>query len=46
MKFDWNQILERTEKLGNRMANNAHKAVIWGMLFFIGYQLFNFNKPI
>ena len=46
MKFDFNKLLERTEKLGNRMANNAHKVVICGLLLFIGYQLVNFGKPI
>lgn len=46
MKIDWNKILEKTEKAGNKLANSAHKIAICGMLFFIGYQIFNFNKPI
>lgn len=46
MKFDWDKLLVKAEKAGHQLANSAHKIVISGMLFFIGYQLWNFNRPI
>ena len=32
--------------MGNKVANNAHKVVISGLLLFIGFQLYHFNRPI
>lgn len=46
MKIDWNKALGQAEQLGHRLANSAHKIAISGCLLFIGYQLWNFNKPI
>ena len=46
MKFDWEKLLGKTEHLGNKLANGAHKMAVSAMMLFIAYQLWNFNKPI
>lgn len=43
---EWEQIVTNVEKMGGKVANGAHKVIITGMLAFIAYQLWNFNRPI